>query len=103
MAARRLGSSRLSGKQPPFPPATKLSGKLTPYVPRGAQYDYKPPSVFARYKVLTAIFVILLVSLLGYWAIGLGMPRAVRQAARQAAQQPAPPSDPVYIEPLTPK
>jgi hypothetical protein len=113
VAERRLGAPKLSGKQTPFAPAAKptgkLSGRLTPYVPRGAQYDYKPPSVFARYKALTAVFVILLLSLFGYWAIVLRQPRAAippprrtQPAPAQPAQQPQPQSDPVYIEPLTP-
>jgi len=78
--------------------ATKLGGKLAPYVPRGAQYDYNPPSVFARYKVLTAVFVILLVSLFGYWVFILRQPGAARPPRQEVPQ-----SDPIYIEPLTPK
>ncbi len=103
MAERRLGAPKLSGKPAPHVPGPKLSGKLTPYVPRGAQYDYRPPSVFARYKVLTAVFVILLVSLFAYWAIVLRQSRAAAQAAKPARQQVQPQSDPVYIEPLTTK
>jgi hypothetical protein len=120
MAERRLGAPKLGGKvapQIPGPkltqhaPATKLGGKLAPYVPRGAQYDYSPPSVFARYKTLSAVFVILLVSLFGYWAFVLRQPRAAVQPAQhtqpavQAPQRrPAqPPSDPVYVEPLPPR
>jgi hypothetical protein len=106
MAGRRLGAPKLSGKPAPHVPGPKLGGRLTPYVPRGAQYDYTPPSVFSRYKVLTAVFVILLVSLFGYWAIVLRQPRAAAQPA-QRATQPAQPqksqSDPVYIEPLPSK
>jgi hypothetical protein len=97
MALRRLGGSP-PGKTS-FTPSGKLGGKVMPYVPRGAQYDYNPPSVFARYKVLTAVFVVLLVSLFGYWAFVLRAPHAAG-----AAQKPgAPQSDPVYIEPLAPK
>ena len=99
MAERRLGG--------------KLSGKLSPYIPRGAQYDYRPPSVFARYKVLTAVFVILLMALFGYWSFRLHQPRVVppeRQTLPAQEPHPAaqplpaaqPQSDPVYIEPLAP-
>jgi hypothetical protein len=126
MAERWLGekpTGKLSGK-PSVKlgerPIGKLSGKLTPYVPRGAQYDYNPPSVFARYKVLTALFVLLLVSLFGYWVFVLRQPRAAavppasatpdaavpRASSPPASSPPArtqPQADPVYIEPLPPK
>jgi len=106
MAVRRLGSPKLSNKPAQEPQTPRLRGKLAPYVPRGAQYDYKPPSVFARYKALTAVFVILLVSLFGYWAIvsrqsGAALPRP--QHSQPASKQAQPQSDPVYIEPLTSK
>ncbi len=117
MAERRLGAPKLGGKvapQMPSPklvphaPATKLGGKLAPYVPRGAQYDYSPPGVFVRYKTLSAVFVILLVSLLGYWVFVLRQPRAailpaqrIKPAVQAPQPKPAQPqSDPVYIEPL---
>jgi hypothetical protein len=103
MAGRRLGAPKLSGKPDPHVPGAKLRGRLTPYVPRGAQYDYAPPSVFARYKVLTAVFVILLVSLFAYWAIVLRQPRIAVQPAKRATQQVQPQSDPVYVEPLAGK
>jgi hypothetical protein len=109
MAAPRLGGPKLSGKPAPHVPGPKLGGKLSPYVPRGAQYDYKPPSVFVRYKILTALFVILLVSLFGYWALVLRQPRVEGPTPAHPAltqptpTQPAPQSDPVYVEPLAPK
>jgi hypothetical protein len=103
VAERRLGAPKLSGKPAPHVPGPKLRGKLTPYVPRGAQYDYSAPSVFARYKILTAVFVILLVLLFGYWAIVLRQPRVAVQPAKPATPQVQPQSDPVYIEPLTSK
>jgi hypothetical protein len=112
MAERRLGAPKLSEKPAPEVAAPKLRGRLRSYVPRGAQYDYTPPSVFARYKILTTVFAILLVALFGYWALVLRQTRAASQPAQrvqrqaQPAQQtqPAQPqSDPVYIEPLAPK
>jgi hypothetical protein len=109
MAERRLGAPKLSEKPAPeVAAAPKLRGRLRAYVPRGAQYDYKPPSVFARYKILTAVFVILLVSLFGYWALVLRQtrpapPPAQRTQPAQQAQPAQPQSDPVYIEPLPPK
>jgi hypothetical protein len=118
MAEPRLGGPKLSGKPAPHVTGAKLGGKLSPYVPRGAQYDYNPPSVFARYKVLSALFVILLVSLFGYWIFIVRQPRAAAasslppsNAARPGAARPdaarppqrVPQGDPVYIEPLAPK
>ncbi len=108
MAERRLGAPKLSSK-PAAPLSTpKLGGKLTPYVPRGAQYDYNPPSVFERYKILTAVFAILLVTAFGYWAFILRQPRATIQPAQHTqlsvpGAPTQPPSDPVYIEPLKPR
>jgi len=87
---RRLGIKLVDPTADPASPK-RLGGKLGPYVPPGAQYDYKPPSVFARYKVLTAVFVALVLLLLSYWVWGL------RQPPRATA---APGNQPVYIEPL---
>jgi hypothetical protein len=108
MAERRLGAPKLSEKPAPEAAIPKLRGRLGSYVPRGAQYDYKPPSVFARYKFLTAVFAILLLALCGYWALILRQSRAAPQPAQrvQPAQHAQPgqsQSDPVYVEPLAPR
>jgi hypothetical protein len=112
MAERWLGSKRtepkpdrrLGIKLADPTSERRLGGKLNAYVPPGAQYDYKPPSVFARYKVLTGVFVALALFLMSYWILVSRRPHA-------AAVQPAPlksvpqmPQDqPVYIEPLPSK
>jgi hypothetical protein len=98
-------------KPPPFRivlnadrPRGLLGGSLSGYVPPGAQYDYKPPSVFARYKWLTAIFALLILGLLLYVALAPRQPR-VYPAARTPpgrVQAPAPSNEPVYVEPLAP-
>jgi hypothetical protein len=79
-------------------PRGALGGSLSGYVPPGAQYDYKPPSVFARYKWLTVTFVVLILGLLIYPLLA---PRQARNPAGQA-QTPAT-SEPVYVEPVEPK
>ncbi len=110
-------------------PKRGLGGKLDAYVPPELRYDYKPPSVFAQYKMLTAVFVALAFILLGYglWvavsapldsrdAVGPapapqmspaagrpapGTPAPGRPAPGRPAPQPQPPQDqPVYVEPL---
>ena len=88
----------------------RLGGKLNAYVPRGAQYDYKPPSVFARYKVLTGVFLALALFLMGYWMFVSRRPHAaaVQPAPARSATAPAsapqmPQDQPVYIEPLPSK
>jgi hypothetical protein len=85
--------------------APRLGGKLSAYVPAGAQYDYKPPSVFARYKVLTGVFVALALSLMSYWVFVSRQPRAAAAAppAPVGSAPPAPQDQPVYIEPLPSK
>jgi hypothetical protein len=84
----------------------RLSGKLDAYVPPELQYDYKTPSVFVRYKIVTAVFAALLLGLLSLWASLLRRPHPPSQP-KPAASQPAPalkPRDqPIYIEPLTSK
>ena len=88
-------------------PERRLGGKLNPYIPPGAQYNYKPPSVFARYKVLTGVFLALALSL-SCWVFVSRQPRAVPAPHGVAAAPPAPPKtapqapqdQPVYIEPL---
>ena len=89
-------------------PEKRLRGKLDAYVPPELQYDYKPPSVFARYKVLTAVFVAFLLGLMGLWVSVARRPAPT--SAKQAVSQPAPatkaqkPQDqPVYVEPLPSK
>ena len=86
-------------------PRGMLGGSLSHYVPPGAQYDYKPPSVFARYKWLTAIFVLLVLGLLLYPALGLKKaPAAPPRAASQPSHQPpASAGEPIYVQPLEPQ
>jgi hypothetical protein len=90
-------------------PEKRLRGKLDAYVPPELQYEYKPPSVFVRYKVLTALFVAFLLGLMGLWLAAIRRP-AAPTSAKPAASQPAPatkaqkPQDqPVYVEPLPSK
>lgn len=93
-------------KPPPFRivlnsgerPRGMLGGSLSGYVPPGAQYDYKPPSVFARYKWLSLAFVALILSIVIYFLLVPRAPRII-PASHPA---PAPASEPVYVEPLAP-
>jgi hypothetical protein len=124
MAERWLGGKRTEpkldqglgmrlGVKPADPSSERrLGGKLNAYVPRGAQYDYKPPSVFARYKVLTGVFLALALFLMSYWMFVSRQPPAAAvqpaplKSAPRSAPTPAPqmPQDqPVYIEPLPAK
>jgi len=99
-----------------------LGGKLDPYVPPELRYEYKPPSVFAQYKLLTTVFVALAFILLGYglWIVvrapdgrpAPGRPAPGRPAPGTAAaspqrppaaQRPPPQDQPVYVEPLPAK
>jgi hypothetical protein len=82
-------------------PARGLRGKLDAYLPPGAQYEYKPPSVFARYKVLTAVFIALTLGLASYCVLVLRRPPA--SLGRPASAPPAPQDQPIYIEPLPAK
>jgi hypothetical protein len=82
----------------------RLGGKLNAYVPRGAQYDYQPASVFVRYKVLTGVFAAVSLSLMGYWVFVSRQAHAAASPAPPRSAPPAPqaPQDqPVYIEPLS--
>lgn len=106
---RRLGIKLVDPTADPAS-AKRLGGKLSAYVPPGAQYEYKPPSVFARYRALTMVFVVLVLGLLSYWIWGLNAPvppsraPSARAAAAPAAPAAAPAQDgTVYIEPLPPK
>lgn len=81
----------------------QLGGSLGNYVPPGAQYDYKPPSVFAQYKVVTGIFAALLVGLLIYWALAPKHdPRFVHPKSDEASAAASDPG-PVYVQPLQSK
>ncbi len=71
---------------------TKLLGEDRGYVPQPAAYEYKPPSVFARHKALTALFAALLLALAAYVWISLHSP----------PKDPPLPVPPVYIEPIEP-
>jgi hypothetical protein len=82
-------------------PKRGLGGKLDAYVPPELRYDYKPPSVFAQYKTLTAVFVALAFILLGY---GLWVAVSAAPAPQTPAAARQPPQDqPVYVEPLPSK
>ena len=80
-----------------------LGGSLSRYVPPGAQYDYNPPSVFERYKVLSILFALLIMALLAFLIIAPRHdPHRVRVPAAPA--NPSPPersADPVYVTPLS--
>ncbi len=84
-----------------------LGGKLDAYVPPELRYDYKPPSVFAQYRMLTAVFVAVGLGLLILWASVAKhppMPAAVTPAAVAPAPGPQMPQDqPIFIEALPAK
>jgi hypothetical protein len=97
---RRLG---IKLEQPD--PKRRLGGKLDAYVPPELQYEYKPPSVFVRYKVLSVVFVAVLLGLLGAWLYVLRRPPTpptFKPTASKPARQ-APQDQPIYIEPLPSK
>ncbi len=88
-----------------------LGGKLDAYVPPELRYDYKPPSAFAQYKILTAVFAALALGLFGYWMVVLSRAPLPPNAPAFTAAKAAPPSPrtppsrppedaPVYVEPL---
>jgi hypothetical protein len=82
-----------------------LGGKLDAYVPPELRYEYNPPSVFVRYKALTAVFVVLLLGLLGSWLYVMKRPLAPH-VPKEDATKPVPPTpqdQPIYIEPLPSK
>lgn len=80
-----------------------LGGSLSRYVPPGAQYDYKQPSVFERYRILSVVFALLIIALLAF----LIMARRHEQrhvTGPTAPANPSPPerpADPVYVTPLS--
>ena len=80
-----------------------LGGSLSRYVPPGAQYDYNPPSVFERYKILSIVFGLLMLALLAFLIIA---PRHEQRHATGPAEPAIPsaperPADPVYVTPLS--
>ena len=99
----------LTQKAPPFRivlnrderPQGMLGGSLSHYVPPGAQYDYKPPSVFARYRGLTVIFALLILGILAYALLLRPKSRVVPPRAPAVHSQPAS-SEPIYVQPLEP-
>jgi hypothetical protein len=82
-------------------PRGMLGGSLSGYVPPGAQYDYKPPSVFARYKWLTAAFAAMILGLLVY-VLMTPRQRVIPTPRTEQLAAPAPSAEPVYVEPLEP-
>jgi hypothetical protein len=88
-----------------------LGGSLSRYVPPGARYDYKPPSVFERYKTLSIGFALLLLAVVLYLFLA---PHLRRQPMPMPAQTPLPvvpvpttapgaaAADPVYVSPISP-
>ena len=93
----------------------RLGGKLDAYVPPELLYEYKPPSVFVRYKGLTVAFLALFLGLTGAWVYILrrsnppifANPAAPNSAPASpvpaAAPQRKPQDQPIYIEPLPSK
>jgi len=89
-----------------------LGGSLSRYVPPGAQYDYKPPSVFERYRILSIAFALLLSAVVLFLLLAHrypGRPPAepVPAVANSTASTPtstpsAPAADPVYVVPVSP-
>jgi hypothetical protein len=78
----------------------QLGGAVSNYLPPEAQYDYKPPSVFAEYRVLSIVFGLLVAALVAYWVWAPGHDhRSVRPKPAAASAAP----DAVYIEPLAPQ
>ena len=80
-----------------------LGGSLSRYVPPGAQYDYNPPSVFERYRILSVVFGLLMLALLAFLIIA---PRHEQRHATGPAEPANPsaperPADPVYVTPLS--
>jgi hypothetical protein len=95
-------------KPPPFRivlnadrPRGMLGGSLSGYVPPGAQYDYKPPSVFVRYKWLTATFALIILGLLVYVLVAPRQ-RVIPTPRSEQLAQPASSGEPIYVEPLEP-
>ncbi len=79
------------------------------YLPPGAQYEYNPPSVFAEYRVLSAMFALIAQAALLYWVfwpVKHPSPET-KPAASAAVPAPATPgdrsADPVYVEPIAPR
>jgi hypothetical protein len=86
--------------------ARGLGGKLDAYVPPELRYDYQPPSMFAQYKVLTAVFVAVGLGLLILWASVVKHsppPSPNRPGAAAPAVPQAPQDQPIYIVPLPSK
>jgi hypothetical protein len=88
----------------------RLGGKLDAYVPPELLYEYKPPSVFVRYKGLTVAFLAVFLGLTSYWAYVLRHPSPPRLAeppsnksAPTASPAQKPQDQPIYIEPLPAK
>lgn len=66
-----------------------LGGSLSRYVPPGAQYDYRPPSVFERYKILSGVFALLLLAMVLFFVLMPHHPRSLPPAPLAAPQRPA--------------
>jgi hypothetical protein len=84
------------------PPPGSLGGSLKGYVPPGAQYDYRPPSVFARYRTLSIVFAALILLLVIYSLLAPREDsRLNRVPASPAAKEGVP--DAVYVLPIPEK
>jgi hypothetical protein len=86
-----------------------LGGSLSRYVPPGAQYDYKPPSVFERYRILSIVFALLLSAIVLFLLLAHHHPRQPPAEPVPAAADSTPAStpatataDPVYVVPVAP-
>jgi hypothetical protein len=81
----------------------QLGGSVGNYVPPGAQYDYKHPSVFAQHKVVTGVFAALLIGLLIYWAMAPKHDPRFAKPDTHAASAAASDTNTVYVQPLQSK
>ena len=79
----------------------QLRGEVGSYLPPGAKYEYKPPSVFEQHRVLSIVFAVIVLAMLAY---GLLAPkRDGGQSAQPTPAETVPPKDePVYVEPIAP-
>ena len=77
----------------------QLTGEVGGYLPPGAKYDYKPPSIFAQYRVLSIVFALIVLAILGYWALA---PRHDRRQSAEPTPAARPQDGPVYVEPISP-
>ena len=79
----------------------QLRGEVGSYLPPGAKYDYKPPSVFEQHRVLSLVFAVMVLAGLAYGVLAHRHHDADVQAA--PAANTVPKNEPVYVEPISPR